>query len=121
MGIAVNESIRKRINWHVNDSHTKSRVENGTLSTLRQSISSIVAEDQYNKIETDKFIDKLKIEYFTLNYPISSEEAKKELERIEKELLIQNLHLLNIKDNKHPLAKPIIKKLKHLRKISKDK
>ena len=121
VGIAVKESVRSRINWHVNDKHTKSRVENGTLSTLRQSISSIVAENQYDKNETDKFIDKLKIEYFTTDYPIKSLEAKNELEEIEKELMNTNLYVLNLQNNHHPQAKAIKKELKQLRKISKNK
>ena len=49
VGIAAKESIRKRLDWHVNDTHTPSRVLNGTLSTLRQSISSVVAHNQYDK------------------------------------------------------------------------
>ena len=64
IGIAVKESIRDRLNWHINDTHTETRVKYGTLSTLRQSIASIVAHDQYDKKATDDFIDKLEVEYF---------------------------------------------------------
>ncbi|MBE6494721.1 MAG: hypothetical protein E7Z84_08990 [Methanosphaera stadtmanae] len=120
VGIAANESVRARINWHVNDIHSKSRVENGTLSTFRQSISSIVVENQYDKDSTNEFIDKLNVEYFTLEYPIKSVEAKEELHNIERNLLINNLYLLNIQENKHPKSKPIKKRLKYLRKISKE-
>ena len=62
VGIAVKESLRKRLDWHVNDKHTASKVKNGTLSTLRQSIASIVAHNQYDKKATDAFIDKLYVE-----------------------------------------------------------
>jgi len=120
VGIAVKESVRSRINWHINDKHTKSRVENGTLSTFRQSISSIVAENQYDKSETDKFINKLKIEYFTTDNPIKSIEAKKELEEKEKKLMNTQLYVLNLQNNHHPQAKAIKKELKYLRKISKN-
>ena len=120
VGIAANESIRDRLNWHVNDLHTESKVKNGTLSTFRQSISSIIVNDQSNKECTDEFIDKLKIEYFTLDLPIKSEDAKYNLEKFEKLLMDTNLYVLNIRDNHHFLAKPIKKQLKALRKKAKE-
>lgn len=119
VGIAAKESVRSRLNWHINDSHTKSRVENGTLSTLRQSISSIIARNQYDKNATDSFIDKLYVEYFYSNNPIKSEAAKKELHNIEIHLLAEYLRILNIQDNHHPLSERIKYELKKLRKESK--
>ena len=120
VGIAVNESVRDRLNWHVNDIHSLSKVKNGTLSTFRQSISSIIVIDQSNKECTDEFIDKLKIEYFALDVPIKSEEAKNSLENIEKKLMENNLYVLNIRDNHHFLAKPIKRKLRAIRKKGKE-
>ena len=120
VGIAVNESIRKRLDWHVNDKHTASKVKNGTLSTLRQSIASIVAHNQYDKEATNMFIDKLKVEYWTSEKPIHSPEAKEEIEQIEKNAMNENLYVLNIKDNKYSdLAKSIKKRLSKLRRESK--
>ena len=119
VGIAVRESIRARLNWHVNDKHKASQVKNGTLSTFRQSISSIVAHNQYDKESTNKFIDLLKIEYFELDFPIKSEIAKEKLHKIERELLSKNLYILNIQENKFEQAKPIKTTLKRLRKESK--
>ncbi len=119
VGIAAKESVRARLNWHVNDKHTASRVNNGTLSTLRQSISSIVAKNQYDKEATDAFIDKLYVEWFCIDSPIKSAAAKAKLHSIERNLLFDRLRILNIKDNLHPLAEPIKFKLKLLRKNSK--
>lgn len=119
VGIAVKESIRARLNWHVNDKHEKSQVKNGTLSTFRQSISSIVTHNQYDKIATNEFIDLLKIEYYELNYPIKSEIAKEEIHKIERNLLSRNLYILNIQENNFEQAKSIKSKLKQLRKNSK--
>ena len=73
------ESIRDRLNWHINDTHTETRVKYGTLSTLRQSIASIIAHNQYDKKATDDFIDKLEVEYFFNEQPIKSANAKNEL------------------------------------------
>lgn len=119
VGIAAKESIRKRLDWHVNDKHTPSRVKNGTLSTLRQSISSVVAHNQYDKTATDDFINKLSIEYYTINSPIKSTEAIEKLHSIERDLMQRNWYLLNIRDNKFVYAKPAISALKALRKQSK--
>lgn len=119
VGIAAKESVRARLNWHVNDKHTASRVKNGTLSTLRQSIASVVAKNQYDKEATDAFIDKLYVEWFCIDSPIKSAEAKAKLYSVERNLLFDRLRILNIKDNLHPLAEPIKFKLKLLRKNSK--
>lgn len=119
VGIAAKESIRKRLDWHVNDTHTPSRVLNGTLSTLRQSISSVVAHNQYDKEATDAFIDKLTIEWFTIDDPIKSQEAIDKLHAIERSIMSEHLYVLNIQDNKFPQAQPIKKRLSALRKTSK--
>ena len=119
VGIAAKESIRKRLDWHVNDSHTQSRVLNGTLSTLRQSISSVVAHNQYDKDATNAFIDKLKIEWFIIDDPIKSQAAIDKLHTIERSIMDEHLYVLNIQDNKFPQAQPIKKRLSALRKSSK--
>lgn len=120
VGIAVKESLLKRLDWHVNDKHTASKVKNGTLSTLRQSISSIVARNQYDKKATDEFIDKLYVEWFESKNAVKSEAAKEEIESIEKSLINgRYLRPLNIKDNHHPKACETVKPLKKLRKASK--
>ena len=118
VGIAVNESVGDRLNWHINDKHSLSKVKHKTLSTLRQTISSIISNNQADELGTNEFIDKLKVEYFLFDYPIKSEEAKSEIKSIEDDLLQKNLYILNIQDNHHPLAKPIKKKLRKLRKDS---
>ena len=120
IGIAAKGSVRARLNWHVNDPHTALRVKNGTLSTFRQSIASVVARNQYDKDATDSFIDKLYVEWFCIDKPIKSAEAKFELRDMERRLLMEHLRVLNIQENKHPLAVTIKSKLKQLRKISKE-
>ena len=121
VGIAVKESAHARLDWHVNDKHTASQVLNGTLSTLRQSISSIVVGNQFDKEATNDFIDKLYVEYFYCNEPIKSETAKISLHETEKKLLDEYLRVLNIQENHHPLSMPIKTALKELRKQSRIK
>ena len=118
VGIAVNESVADRLNWHINDKHSLSKVKHKTLSTLRQTISSIISNNQADEAGTNEFIDKLKVEYYLLDYQIKSEKAKSEIKAIEDDLLQKKLYILNIQDNHHPLSKPIKIKLKKLRKDS---
>ena len=119
VGIAAKESVRQRLNWHINDPHTASRIRNGTLSTLRQTIASIVAHNQYDKTTTDSFIDSMFVEWFYIDAPIKSEKAKTELNLIESKLMAEYLRILNIQENHHVLSKSIKKELKKLRKESK--
>lgn len=119
VGIAVKESVRARLNWHVNDKHTVSQVNTGTLSTLRQSISSIVSGNQFDKAATDSFIDKLYVEWFYSKNQVKSEEAMIELHEIEKNQMADFFCILNIQDNHHPFARTTKIELKRLRKESK--
>lgn len=119
VGVAIKESIRDRLNWHVNQHHTKSSVESGFLSTLRQTISSLVAGNQYDEESTNKLIDTLIIEYYPVNITIKSIEAKEKIEKIEKEELANNMLPLNLRDNKNIIVKSYLKELSHIRKQSK--
>ena len=122
IGVAIKESIKSRLNWHVNDKHTETSVKQGFLSTFRQSISSVIAHNQYDEKSTNDFIDRLYVEYFVIDAPIKSEKAKRIIEPIEKELINSYLRILNIKDNKYPLMldKGIKKKIKIIRKEAKN-
>ena len=119
VGVAIKESIRARLNWHVNQHHTKSSVESGFLSTLRQTISSLVAGNQYDEESTNKLIDTLIIEYYPVNMAIKSIEAKEKIERIEKEELSNNMLPLNLRDNKNIIVKSYLNELSRARKQSK--
>lgn len=119
IGIAAKESLRKRLDWHINDPHTESRVKNGTLSTLRQSISSVIKGNQFDKDATNDFMNRLYIEWFEIDAPIKSEKAKMELHTVECTAMKNYLYVLNIQDNKHKAAKPIKTQLKLIRKKSK--
>lgn len=119
VGIAAKESIQQRLDWHINDTHTTSRVQNGTLSTLRQSISSVIVGNQYDKNATNEFIDRLSVEWFTIDEAIKKPEAIETLHSIEKNIIAEHLYLLNIQNNKNPRSTQIKKDLKRLRKASK--
>lgn len=120
VGVAINESIRSRLDWHINQSNNYVAVRTGFLSTLRQSIASVISGDMSDTISTNNFIDKLYVEYHYFDYVIKSDEAKEYIGDIERKLLSSDkLYILNIKDNKNFLAKEILPKLKNMRKNAK--
>lgn len=118
-GIAVKESINRRIDWHINQRHTQSSVSSGFLSTLRQSIASLVSGNQYDEIATNNLINMLVVEYHPVNLPLNSEEAKVRIENIEETELTINVIPLNIMNNKKDVLKNFICELRNIRKKSK--
>lgn len=116
IGIAEKESIGNRLDWHVNQEHKPSAIKSGYLSTLRQSLSSLLSQNQKDEGVTNQFIDKLYIEYFEV-----AGEDKKELREIEKKEMEKHLYILNIHGNHHSKVGEIKKKLRELRKAGKQK
>lgn len=119
VGVAIKESIRDRLKWHIMQENTESAVKSSALSTFRASISSLVAGDQRDTAATNEFIDRLMVEYYPVDLPIKSDEAQKEIEEKEKEKMESNLRILNIKQNYYEGVKEIVRKLKKKRKESK--
>lgn len=95
IGIAVKEPLAARINWHINDVHTESKIRNRTLSTLRQSISSLLFSDMSKQKDTDLFMKELKVEYYVVN------DEKSNLLDIERRYMEERFSPLNISDNGH--------------------
>jgi len=118
-GIAVKESLRARLDWHINQRHRESAVRSGTLSTLRQTLSSLLAGDQRDEAATNAFLDNLLVEYYPVDLPIGSEAARDFLESNEQKDMDERILVLNIKDNKRPEAQTFIRDLKRARKIGK--
>ena len=82
IGIAVKESVKARLNWHINQKHTYNQVKNGMLSTLRKTIASIVGVNMLDKEATNIFIDSLMVEFFLSENEIHSDSASIELHNI---------------------------------------
>lgn len=121
VGDACRKSLRKRLNWHVNEKHTTSKVKYGTLSTLRQSVSGIVAGNQMDKKATDDFLDKLYVEWFPVDLPVSAE-SKKPVDDIETNVINEHFRILNGSKNHDGLFKNKIRRsLTAIRKAAKVK
>jgi len=119
VGVAIKESIRARLNWHINQKHSRSSVKHVTLSTLRQSIASLVGVDQGDEAATNQLIDLLTVEYHAVDSPIKSPAAKKHIEEMELSEIKTHILPLNIKSNKRPEIAAFKKHLKAARKMAK--
>lgn len=119
VGVAIRESIQRRLDWHINQKYRISSVESGYLSTLRQSLASLISGNQYDEVGTNKFVDSLVVEYYPVEAKIKSKRAKNYISKIEQKELKDNLLPINIKDNKNKLVGDYLKELKWVRKNSK--
>lgn len=116
IGKAEKENIRARMKWHIAQKHTKSAVRSGTLSTLRQTISSLLGLDMTNsEDEVNKCMDTAYIEFCELP---KDEISKEEMSLINGEFLLP----LNIQGNKkaEEFAPGLVPQLKKLRKTHKE-
>lgn len=120
VGIAAKESVRSRLNWHINRPYTVSNVKHRTLSTLKQSISALICNTMLDSDEINAFIDCLCVEYYLSDYEIKSEAAIREIKKIENSYLKESdkLYILNIQENKHPKA--CNAQIKRLRKMARE-
>jgi hypothetical protein len=99
VGVAIKESIRARLNWHVNQVHTFNCIKHGTLSTLRQSISSLAGHSRGDESATNEIIDMLMVAYFPIDLPMRSPEAKMHIGEVERKEMAKHILPLNIKNN----------------------
>lgn len=119
VGIAVRESVRNCLNWHINDNHSPSRIKSGYLSTLRKSIAAChkwKLNDSDTERKVNDFIDDCWIDYET---DFDSEKNPEiTIKEKEKKYLKEKLYILNIRDNnyEHSMRKVITSKLRKLRK-----
>ena len=114
IGRSTNREIAGYLNMQLIGRHNKSLFSSG-VSAFRKTIASIVCNNWACGEETDNFLDKLKVEISYIDYPVKSQEARDELNRIVVSFFEKNLYILNRQNNNHPLAKNIKKNLKNLR------
>ena len=119
VGVAIKESLRKRLNWHINQKHADSNIKSGALSTLRQTISSLVGKSQGDERATNDLIDLLTVECFPVDLKIKSDEAKAKIKSIEDQEIDRNALPLNIRGNRRPEVSQFNRDLTDKRKIAK--
>lgn len=119
VGVAIRGSIRARLKWHINQKHTFSAVKHGALSTLRQSIASLVGSSQGDEAATNQLIDLLTVEYYPVDWPIKSDQVKTTIETTERAEMQNHVLPLNIRGNRNPAVASYKKYLKAARKNAK--
>lgn len=119
-GIAVKESIRERLGWHINQAHSESNIRNGTISTLRHTLCALLLVNQPNNIPDSErivndFIDANCIVEWTPYSPGTESQIRTDEK---KELSQSYWYPLNTQDNKKsdPVKLEYYKILKKLRK-----
>ena len=119
VGIAVRESVKSRLNWHINQQNTVSSVKSGFLSTLRQSLAGILNVPMTDTVAVNAFMDELYVSYRGFECPVKSDQAKQEAHDWENaKLKSGNLYVLNIQGNNSSAS---CKALRKLRKEAKKK
>ena len=78
VGIAARESVKSRLNWHINQQNTISSVKSGFLSTLRQSIAGILNVPMTDTAAVNAFMDELYVSLQWFECPVKSDQAKQE-------------------------------------------
>jgi len=114
----ISGSIQGRLNWHINQKHSDANIGNGYLSTLRQSISSLISGNQKDETATNDFLDKLMVEYFSVDEN-DKNKAKVFLKKNEKQQMSDYVIPLNMSGNKRPELKEFLKDLEKCRKNAK--
>lgn len=89
-GIAVKETIRKRLNWHINQKHSTSNMKsNGPLSTLRRTLGALLLynnpKQSISIANSQAVIDGFMDKYCVVEWMpyTSGGDIKKEIEAIE--------------------------------------
>lgn len=121
VGIAAGkDGILGRFKWHVEQNHSISNITKGYLSTLRRTLSALLKfELLKNSIEVNRnsqeklnaFID----EKCVLEWNYYPQKSKKDLEKIEDEIINSGYFPLNIQGNQQ-VSKNFRKKLSDMRK-----
>ena len=121
VGIAWRESLRSRLNWHINQKNTISSVKSKFLSTLRQSIAAVLGVPMTDTDAVNDFMDRLQVSYGEMDFAIRSQDAKQAAHGWERNKFNSGkLYILNIQGNRtHPQSP--CKKLRELRAIARQK
>lgn len=91
-------NLGERLRWHIEQSHSKSSVCSGALSTLRTGLSALIAEDLIIDGTEDK-INQLLSDCFRVYFLSYSKDQESDINNDEKLLIKGLMPLLNIKNN----------------------
>ena len=115
---SADESIRTRLNWHVNQWHTINCLNHKMLSALRQNISCLIGIDQDDHLALNTFIDQLTVEYFPVDFWVHNRRANQCLRQMERRELTDHVIPLAIRNNRQPVLADFMRTLRKARKTA---
>lgn len=119
VGITTKMSLWQRVcKWHIQERHTHSKVVHKTLSTLRQSLASLLGDDWMDERGVHKLQDSMRVEVRPSQYPIRDPRLLVEAEAIENEMMQTHVLPLNIQTNHNPAVQEYKTYLRERRRTS---
>ena len=115
-GIAVNETIRQRLHWHINQRHTQSSVRSGYISTLRLSLCALLLnpESKLTLKQSEDVVNDFMDKYCIVDWCSYLGKNKAQIRKDEKAELSTYWYPLNIQDNRWKLP-DLMPKRKHIK------
>jgi hypothetical protein len=99
-----NSNLRERLEWHITQTHTRSSVCSGTLSTLRAGIGSLLSDDLIRE-NTQGTINEIFEKWFKVYWiSYTNRNVKKQIDDDEYILINVIMPLFNIKNNPNALT-----------------
>ena len=109
----ISKDMLGRAKWHITQKHTTSAVKYGTLSTLRNTIGSLLDKDMLSKSE--EIVNRSMDDNCYWEWEYCQRFKKVELQELSS---IDKCYPLNIQENK-TVNKEVLKKLRYIRKLHK--
>lgn len=102
IGITKETLFSRVVKWHICEKHDIGKCKHRTLSTFRQSISSLASGNWADESSTNAVIDRMKIEVFPVEMTVGALKTKHHLESLEDKQIERHLVPLNIRGNNDP-------------------
>ena len=102
VGVTKQTLYSRVIKWHICEKHKLGNIKHRTLSTFRQTISSLSAGTWADEATTNAIIDKMMVEVFPVDMAAGAVETKHYLESLEDQQISRYLIPLNIRGNSDP-------------------
>jgi hypothetical protein len=121
VGMTKETLYSRVIKWHICESHNFGKVHHRTLSTFRQTVSSLTVGNWADELTTNNAIDKMKVEVFPVDLIVGSPETKSHLKSLEGLQISQHLVPFNIQGNRDSRLANFHKHLSKQRKLGRER
>ncbi len=119
VGITTKGDLWKRVGkWHILEKHTHSKVRRKTLSTLRQSLCSLLGDDWMDATTCNQVQDLMRVEIHPIQLPFRDSRLNEKTDHIERQMMNDHVLPLNIQKNNNPTVRVFKIYLKARRKAT---